>query len=73
MPRSLINSGKPERSAVLALVVLGLIAYVNCLSSQFVFDDVLFINDHTLDAHSLNWLVPETDLPIRRSDAPRRA
>ncbi|MBC8352926.1 MAG: glycosyltransferase family 39 protein [Planctomycetes bacterium] len=65
MLRSQIIPRRPEHLALLALVVSGLIAYVNCLSSEFVFDDILFINNATLDPGSLNWLVPDTDLPIK--------
>ncbi len=62
---SQITSHRPERLAPLALVALGLMAYVNCLSSEFVFDDLLFIDSSTLDLCSLKWLVPKTDLPIK--------
>jgi tetratricopeptide (TPR) repeat protein len=49
----------------MALVIIGLVVYVNCLSSEFIFDDLWFINNQTLDFHSLNWLAPVKDIPIK--------
>lgn len=49
----------------MALVIIGLVVYVNCLSSEFIFDDLWFINNQSLDLHSLNWLAPAKDIPIK--------
>lgn len=65
MFRSQITPCQYHRLALLTLVVVGLITYVSCLSSDFVFDDVLYIDASTLNLRSLNWLAPDTDLPIK--------
>ncbi|MCA9123227.1 MAG: hypothetical protein H6822_28210 [Planctomycetaceae bacterium] len=65
MPRPPITFGRIDRLAVLTLLLIGLIVYVNCLTSAFVFDDLLFIDGQALDISSANWLAPQIDLPIK--------
>lgn len=59
------NSGRPERLALFALLILGLLAYVDCLSSRMVFDDLEYINARTFGQGILGWLTPSNESPIK--------
>lgn len=59
------SSNLAERTAVLILVMIGLAVYANGLSGAFVLDDLSFVNEAVLGGTSWNWLVAETESPIK--------
>ncbi len=65
MPGLKLDSGKPERFAILALVVIGLVAYLDCLGNDFIFDDIQYINAETFSPYTFEWLTTSIESPIK--------
>ena len=55
----------PERTAIWALLVIGLAVFLNSLAGSFVFDDTAFLNSDYLDIRSGSWLVSPAESPMK--------